>query len=90
MEIFLYGLLIVAILAALAFVVYEFRKAGSGLGDAFEGAMTSLFGPSKVVTPKAVQQFIDQPSNQAYAPWKPQVEEDESYPPAWLSKGGTP
>jgi hypothetical protein len=47
----------------------------------------SILGPRTVKTPKAVQDFINEPSNNAYVPWSPTIEEDESWPPSWLTKG---
>ena len=83
----LIGLVIVAVLAALAFVVYEFRQAGGGLGS-FANKMLDMFGPDTVTTPPNLQHFIDEPANTTgYTPWTPPIEEDESWPPKWLTKG---
>jgi len=79
--------LIVAALLTIALIIYELRKGGSSLADAFNGVVDSILGPRTVKTPKAVQDFINEPSNNSYVPWSPTIEEDESWPPSWLTKG---
>ena len=84
--------IIAAGLLALALVIWQLRKAGGSLSDAMNRALDSVFGPSTVTTPQAVQDFINQPSNNGYVPWKPEIVEDEAdeeFPPKWLVKGLT-
>lgn len=86
---FSYTVLILLIIVAIGLVIWQLRKAGGSLSDALNRTMDNLFGPSTVTTPKSVQDFINQPSNNGYVPWTPEIvdEEDESFPPAWLTKG---
>jgi hypothetical protein len=81
--------LIVLALIAIGLIIWQLRKAGGSISDALNRGLDAVFGPSKVVTPKSVQDFIDQPSNTQYVPWVPTVvdEEDETFPPKWLQKG---
>jgi hypothetical protein len=82
--------LVVLGLIAVGLIIWQLRKAGGSLSDALNRGLDSVFGPSKVVTPKSVQDFIDQPSNTQYVPWTPTVvddSEDETFPPKWLVKG---
>jgi hypothetical protein len=79
------SLLYILLIGAIIFAIYYVGKfAYTKYGD-----FLNLFGPAVVVTPKSVQDFIDQPSTQpgGYVPWTPEVEPDEEYPPAWLQKG---
>jgi hypothetical protein len=80
-------ILIVGILAAIAFVVYEMRKAGTGIVDTITSIKNKIFPPDPVMAPE-LQKFVDEAVNQpgGYTPWTPTTEEDESYPPSWLSK----
>jgi hypothetical protein len=74
MEIFFYGLLVLSILVAIALVIYEMRKAGTSLSDTVENLADRVLGPDKVVTPKELQKFLDEPANQpgGYTPWTPE------------------
>jgi len=80
----------IAALLAIALVIYEIRKASGGASDAINSVLDSVFGPRTVTTPKGVQDFLNQPANQpgGYTPWTPTTV-DDSYPPAWLTKGGS-
>ena len=83
----LWMLLIAGILAAIAFVIYEMRKAGTGLGATLT-SIKNWISPPDPVMPPALQKFVDEAVNQpgGYTPWTPTTEEDESYPPSWLTK----
>jgi hypothetical protein len=81
--------LAIGLILALALLVYELTKAGSGIRGTLKSIKDWIVGPD-VVVPKAVQDYINQPSNQpgGYIPWTPNVEDDEQWPPAWLFKKG--
>jgi hypothetical protein len=89
-EVLFWVLIGIAALVAIAVVLYELRKAGGDLGGALNRAMDSLFGPSTVVLPPNLQHFVNEAVNQdgGYTPWTHTTEDDESWPPAWLKKGG--
>jgi hypothetical protein len=80
--------LALAILCAIGFIIYEMRKAGSSISNVVHGIHDYVFGPT-VVTPKNLQKFIDEPSNQpgGFVPWTPTIEEDTDTNPSWLVKG---
>jgi hypothetical protein len=84
----LWIVLAIAILLAIALVVYELRKAGGGVSGALKLVKDYLFPPDPVMPPQ-LQEFVNEAVNQpnGYVPWSPTVEPDESYPPAWLKKG---
>ena len=77
MELFLYGVLVAGILGLIALIIYEMRKAGTSLSDTVSNLADRVLGPDKVVTPKDLQKFLDEPANQpgGYTPWTP--EEDD-------------
>ena len=83
----LWMILIAGILAAIAFVIYEMRKAGTGVVDTLTSIKNKIFPPDPVMPPE-LQKFVDEAVNQpgGYTPWAPTVEVDESYPPSWLTK----
>jgi hypothetical protein len=82
--------LVVLGLVVVGLIIWQLRKAGGSLSDTFNRAMDNLFGPSTVVMPPNLQNFVNEAVNQegGYVPWTPTVE-DESYPPSWLVKGAS-
>ena len=83
----LWMLLIAAILAAVALVIYQVRKAGSSLGSTLK-SVKDWISPPDPVMPKQLQDFVNEAVNQpgGYTPWKPAEEIDEGDNPSWLYK----
>jgi uncharacterized membrane protein len=67
MEIWLYSVVVLAILIAIVFVIREMRKTGGSIGD----ALKSLTSTPTVTVPSGVAGFLSEPSNQpgGYQPW---------------------
>ena len=89
-EILFWVLIGIALLISATAVIYELRKAGADVGHVFNKMLDRVFGPDTVVMPPNLQHFVNEAANQegGYTPWVPPPIEDESYPPAWLNKGG--
>ena len=68
MEIWLYSIVVLAILVAIIFIIREMRKTGSGVVE----AVKSLTTTPTVTTPKNLADFLSEPANQegGYTPWK--------------------
>jgi uncharacterized protein YoxC len=69
MEIWLYSIVVLAILVAIIFIIREMRKTGSGVVEAVKSLTTTT---PTVTTPKNLADFLAEPANQegGYTPWK--------------------
>jgi hypothetical protein len=87
-KISLWLVLILGILAVVALLIHQLTKAGSSVTDVINRTMNRIFGPDEVVMPKNLKHFVEEAVNQpgGYIPWTPKIEEDEVYPPPWLTK----
>jgi hypothetical protein len=86
-------ILVLAILALAAYLIYRIIKAVSGLSVFGTGSLwDKVFGDFTVVTPKSVQDFIGKPANQpgGFTPWAPEDDpdpyDDGSGTPTWIKK----
>jgi hypothetical protein len=69
-EFLMWAGIVLAVLAALIIIIYMLKGAGHDI----TGTVKDLLGPTKpVVTPKALQDFLDEPANQpgGFTPWSP-------------------
>jgi hypothetical protein len=69
MEIWLYSIVVLAIIVAIIFVIREMRKTGGSIGS----ALKTLTSSPIVTTPPKLADFLSEPANQpgGYQPWVP-------------------